>query len=952
MAASTTFALAGSLSAPPCRPVALLDRAALPLPLRQAAGHLRRSAARRAPRRSSCRPTIATGSRLAVRASAATTAEAPAPPTAIFRKDYTPTPYTIENVHLKFELGEEGTTVTSTMELAPNSASGAGGALELVGEEMELVGACLNGEALPEGAYSADAGSFVLASPPGGAFTLELTTRIHPETNTKLEGLYKSSGNFCTQCEAEGFRRITYFYDRPDVLACFRTTIVGDAAKYPVLLSNGNLVEEGKLENGQHFAVWEDPFPKPSYLFALVAGDLAAISDSFTTASGRDVTLRIYCQEHNIDKCDYAMDALKRSMRWDEEVYGLEYDLDLFNIVAVDDFNMGAMENKSLNVFNSRLVLATPDTATDADYSGIERVVAHEYFHNWTGNRVTCRDWFQLSLKEGLTVFRDQEFSADMNSRGVKRISDVAGLRAGQFPQDAGPMAHPVRPDSYIKMDNFYTVTVYNKGAEVVRMYHTLLGASGFRKGMDLYFERHDGGAVTCDDFLAAMADANDIDLTQFERWYSQAGTPRVDISTAYDADAQTLQLTCKQSCPATPGQPEKQPFLIPIKLGLIGSESKAELALNSAGDTETVLSLTEAEQTFTFEGIPERPVPSLLRGFSAPVVLSSDLSPADQLLLVAADTDDFNRWEALQNLARSLMLRLLDDAAEGKPLEMDEQLVGAVRAALADPRADAAFKCAVLSMPGEGEISEMVSPADPAAIHTVREFVVSSLAGALEAELIADFEATMPTPGEAYSPDPASRARRSLHNTCQAMLAKLKTPEAVARCVASYESATNMTDSFAALSALASVPGPEREALMASFYDKWEGDALVVNKWLGLQAASNVEGNLANVKALLDHPAFDIRNPNKVYALLGGFCSSPVNFHAADGSGYTFLADLVLQLDALNAQVASRMVSVFTRWSKYEPVRAAAMREQLERIAAADKLSPNTYEIVSKSLE
>jgi len=877
-------------------------------------------------------------------------------PKTIYRKDYKPTPYGIDKVELQFDLGEGTTIVSSTLFVKPSAGTPAGTPLEFVGEELEFVAAELDGVALDASSFEATASKFILLAPPADAFTLRITTRVYPEKNTALEGLYKSSGNFCTQCEAEGYRRITYYYDRPDVLAKFTTKVIGDKSKYPVLLSNGNLVESGDLDSGKHFAVWEDPFPKPCYLFALVAGNLAHIEDSFTTCSGKKVQLRIYVEEHNINKCDYAMESLKASMKWDEDVFGLEYDLDLFNIVAVDDFNMGAMENKSLNIFNSRLVLATPETATDMDYSAIEGVVAHEYFHNWTGNRVTCRDWFQLSLKEGLTVFRDQEFSSDMNSRGVERIRDVVRLRASQFSQDAGPMAHPVRPDSYIKMDNFYTVTVYEKGAEVVRMYNTLLGTEGFRKGMDLYFERHDGGAVTCDDFRQAMADANNTELTQFERWYSQSGTPVLKIRGAYDADAGEYTLACEQSCPPTPGQESKEPFLLPVKMGLIGRDGK-ELPLKLKGSEESVdgslvLRMTEKEQSFVFTGVPEEPVPSLLRGFSCPVRLDAGLSQEQLLFLLANDTDDFVRWEAMQTINRELMLSLLPKQLAGEALEMDQALVGALRSVLTDETADPAFLSLLLALPGESEISDLVEAADPEAIHEVHEFVSKGLAAALEEELKAKFEQTAAPAGEKYSPDPASKARRSLHNRCLMYLAKLKRDDTTALCVKCYKEATNMTDKIAALVGVAGIDGPEKKELLADFYEEWKDDPLVVNKWLSLQASSNVPGNVENMKALLEHPAYDITNPNKNYALLGGFCSSSVNFHAKDGSGYKFLADMVLKLDKLNAQVAARMVSAFTRWKKYEPVRQALMKAEISRIMAEEGLTANTYEIVSKSLE
>ena len=857
--------------------------------------------------------TAARGSLVRARASAAAPAVADAPKP-ILLSEYAAPLYKYAKVELKFDLGEETTTVVNTCAVEPTFEGSEPRPLFLNGDPfVKLTGITVDGEALPESAYTLTAKGITIAEPPTKPFTLEITTEIKPQDNTELEGLYKSSGNFCTQCEAEGFRRITFFQDRPDVMAEFTTTIVADKAKYPVLLSNGNLVDSGDLDGGKHFSVWEDPFVKPSYLFALVAGDLGVIEDSFTTSSGRDVALRIYVESHNLDKADFAMESLIKSMKWDEEVFGLEYDLDLFNIVAVDDFNMGAMENKSLNIFNSRLVLATPQTATDADYAAIEGVVAHEYFHNWTGNRVTCRDWFQLSLKEGLTVYRDQEFSSDMNSRGVKRIGDVARLRASQFPQDAGPMAHPIRPESYIKMDNFYTVTVYEKGAEVVRMYETLLGKDGFRKGMDLYFERHDGQAVTCDDFLAAMADANGADLDAFKPWYSQAGTPAVNVSTAYDADAETFTLTCTQSIPDTPGQKDKRTVLMPVAVGLIGPDG-ADLPLTlegddaaASGETTKVLRFSEATQTFTFTGVETKPVPSILRNFSAPVRLTTDLSQEDLIFLMANDSDAFNRWEAGQTLTRALLLRLIADAAEGKDLVMDGAIVEAMRsiiAGAADENADDAFIARAMS-PSEGELSELVSPADPDVIKRARDFVVKTLAQELRGELEAALKANT---ADAYSREGPARAERTLKNACLGFLSHLEDPEVDAEALRRFDSADNMTDQVAALAALTSRDCPERVEALEKFYEQWNHDPLIMNKWLGIQAAAALPGNVDNVRALTKHPAFDIKNPNKVYSLVGGFVGGcPTNFHAADGSGYEFLGDIVLELDKLNGGVAAR---------------------------------------------
>jgi len=743
-------------------------------------------------------------------------------------------------------------------------------------------------------------------------------------------------------------------------MSVYTTRIEADKSKYPVLLGNGNLVSSGDLGKGRHFAVWEDPWPKPCYLFALVAGDLALTKGAFTTASGRAVELRIYTQAHNADKTAHALTSLIKSMAWDETRFGLEYDLDLFNIVAVDDFNMGAMENKSLNIFNSRLVLATPATATDSDYAAIESVVAHEYFHNWTGNRVTCRDWFQLSLKEGLTVYRDQEFSADMNSRGVQRISDVSRLRASQFPQDSGPMAHSIRPDSYVKMDNFYTTTVYEKGAEVVRMYDTLLGRGGFRAGMDLYFKRHDGQAVTCDDFLAAMADANaDKDLSGFDRWYSQAGTPVLTVRFSYDPQQRTVTLACSQRTAATPGQSDKAPMVLPIAVGLLGADgrdlaltlSSGEGRVDATGST-AVLRMSGSEATFVFSEVQSRPVPSLLRGFSAPVKLETEgVSEEDLVFLLAHDSDPFNRWEAGQTLGRRLLLRLLASHAAGEPLAVPPAFTAALRSVLVGacaPGADKAFAARCLSLPSESELAEAMTVSDPLTTHAVRKFLVKSLAQQLQPELQA---ALRDNTAPCYDNTPAARAARVLKNTALAYLASLATPDIAAEAARRFEQADNMSDSISALAALASFESPQRTAALASFADKWAADPLVMNKWFGLQGGSDLPGNVANVRSLLSHPSFDIKNPNKVYSLIGAFCGCAVNFHAADGTGYVFLADIVLQLDALNAQVAARMVSGFTRWRKYDTARQQLMRAQLERIVSAPGLSDNVMEIASKSL-
>lgn len=895
-----------------------------------------------------------------------------------FREDYAPPPYVADTIHLNFILNEESTRVEARTAFAPNGlvarAAGHGASPDLFLDgrsDVKLLEVKVDGKLLGEEFYELTPASLTIkgsALPEHGTFSLEVVTEVKPHENTSLEGLYKSGGNFCTQCEAEGFRAITYFLDRPDIMAKYTTRIEADKSKYPVLLGNGNLAESGEIEGGRHFTVWEDPFRKPCYLFALVAGDLAVQEDSFTTMSGKEVALRIFVQPANLSKVDFAMQSLKRAMKWDEDAFGLEYDLDLFNIVAVDDFNMGAMENKSLNVFNSRLVLATPDTATDSDFGRIEGVVGHEYFHNWTGNRVTCRDWFQLTLKEGLTVYRDQEFSADMNSRPVKRIEDVATLRARQFTEDAGPMAHPVRPESYQKMDNFYTVTVYEKGAEVVRLYEQVLGKAGFRKGMDLYFSRHDGSGVTCDDFLAAMADANNENLASLGRWYSQAGTPELSVSTSYSPSDRTYTLRFKQRTPPTSGQPTKQPVLIPVRTSLLGPDGK-EMTLRRidvSGDlgTETVLRVEEAEQEFVFTDVDARPVPSLLRGFSAPVkMMIEGQTDEDLLFLLAHDTDSFNRWEAGQVLARKLLLALYEaamDASKGKDVPeriaaaggVSSSLVDAFRAVLNDDGIDGAVKSYAISLPSLSELVGAIPAADPVVLHRVRDHVIEALAQQLRPELEAAVKANDAPTGEAYSFDAASCARRELKNKALAYLAHLKDPQVTEQLLSRFRSATNMTDEMSALHALDMAGGAARKVAIEEFYTKWAKDPLVVLKWLTLQAASNLPGNVGEVRELVSHPAFNITNPNNCYSLFLAFARSPVNFHAPDGSGYEFLADSILKVDKINPIVSSRMVSAFSTWRNFDPARQALMKAQLQRVAAMKGLSDNAMEIASKSLK
>ncbi|GMH09389.1 hypothetical protein Nepgr_011230 [Nepenthes gracilis] len=816
-------------------------------------------------------------------------------PKEIFLKDYKKPDYYFDTVALKFLLDEEKTFVFSKIVVFPR-VEGSSSPLVLNGQDLKLIAIKVNGKELMEGEFHLGPRYLTIPSPPSCTFTLEITTEIYPQNNTSLEGLYKTSGNFCTQCEAEGFRKITFYQDRPDIMAKYTVRIEADKSRYPVLLSNGNLIDQGGLEGGKHFVVWEDPFKKPSYLFALVAGKLESRNDSFITRSGRKVSLRIWTPAQDLPKTEHAMYSLKAAMKWDEDVFGLEYDLDLFNIVAVPDFNMGAMENKSLNIFNSKLVLASPETATDADYAAILGVIGHEYFHNWTGNRVTCRDWFQLSLKEGLTVFRDQEFSSDMGSRTVKRIADVSKLRNYQFPQDSGPMAHPVRPHSYIKMDNFYTgkslysLLVYEKGAEVVRMYKTLLGSQGFRKGMDLYFKRHDGQAVTCEDFFAAMRDANDADFANFLLWYSQAGTPIVKVTSSYDAKAQTFSLKFSQEVPPTPGQPVKEPMFIPVAVGLLDSSGKdmplsslyhdgklQSLTSNGQQVCTTVLRVTKKEEEFVFSDVPKSPVVSLLRGYSAPIRLESDLSDNDLFFLLAHDSDEFNRWEAGQVLARKLMLNLVVDFQQNKPLVLNPEFVNGIRSILLDSNLDKEFMAKAISLPGEGEIMDLMEVADPDAVHAVRTFIRKELALELKNEFLLKVKENRSS--EQYEFNHHNMARRTLKSTALAYLASLNDPEFTELALQEYKAATNMTEQIAAVAAIAQNPGKTRNDALTDFYNKWQHDFLVVTKWFTLQAMSDIPGNVENVRQLLNHQAFDIRNPNKHSILPTGRPGSLIDY-------------------------------------------------------------------------
>ncbi len=867
-------------------------------------------------------------------------------------KDYRAPDWLVDTVHLDVSLHPTAAKVRATLALKPNPLSAAAPVV-LDGDGLTLISLKLDGAPLPPDSYIAGPDSLTIPQPPNGPFTLEIETLVDPTANTQLSGLYRSSGTYCTQCEAEGFRRITYFPDRPDVMAVYATRIEADKSQAPVLLANGNLAESGDLPGGRHFAVWHDPYRKPSYLFAMVGGDLAYVEDRFRTMSGRDVTLRIYVEHGKESRCAYAMDSLKRSMRWDEEVFGREYDLDIFMIVAVSDFNMGAMENKGLNVFNDKYVLATGETATDSDFAGIEAVIAHEYFHNWTGNRITCRDWFQLCLKEGLTVFRDQEFSSDMRSRPVKRISDVRGLRAAQFIEDSGPLAHPVRPEQYKEINNFYTSTIYEKGAEVVRMVHCLLGPEKFRAGMDLYFKRHDGEAATVEQFIRCFADIKGRDMAQFMRWYSQAGTPLVTANTHYDAAAMTFTLTLKQTVPPTPNQPTKLPMVIPLVTGLVGKDGR-DLPLtlaNGAQLTRGVLVLDEAEQTFTFTGVNERPVLSINRGFSAPIKLNTDLDSADLAFLAAHDSDPFNRWQARQTTAMRLLIDNVTRLRAGEQPRTDDALFEAMAAMLDNAGLEPAFVALGLTPPGEGDIArEIGRDIDPDAIYRARTALRAAIGDRLGAALARAYD-RMATPGP-YSPDAASAGRRALRNVALDLLAASGKPEAVARAAMQYDAADNMTDRMAALATLSQHKVPERDTALADFYQRYAADALIVDKWFSLQATTPRSETLGNVRALTAHPAFSMTNPNRVRALIGAFAqANPTQFNRADGAGYDFVADTILALDPNNPQLAARMATAFRTWRTLETGRQAKAQTALQRIKATSGLSRDLSDIVERAL-
>jgi aminopeptidase N len=866
-------------------------------------------------------------------------------------QDYRAPDWLVDAVHLDIALDPTATRVRARLKLRPNPA-GAPAPLVLDGDGLVLAALSLDGTPLAPQAYAASPDRLTIAQPPQRPFELAVETVVDPSANTQLMGLYRSSGTYCTQCEAEGFRRITYFPDRPDVMAVYTTRIEADKSEAPVLLANGNLVESGDLPAGRHFAVWHDPFPKPSYLFAMVGGALGCVEDSFVTRSGRKVALKIYVEPGKEQRCAYAMDALKRSMRWDEEAFGREYDLDIFMIVAVSDFNMGAMENKGLNVFNDRYVLASPDTAVDSDYAAIEAIIAHEYFHNWTGNRITCRDWFQLCLKEGLTVFRDQEFTADMRSRAVERIGDVRNLRTHQFVEDAGPLAHPVRPELYHEINNFYTTTVYEKGAELVRMLKVLLGAAAFRKGMDLYFDRHDGEAATVEQFVQCFADASGRDLAQFMRWYAQAGTPEVVADGTYDTAGRRFTLKLAQVLPPTPGQPAKEPMPIPLKVGLVDARG-ADMPLHVADGAlpDDVIVLDAPARTLVFEQVAERPALSINRGFSAPVKLTANLSADDLRRLAAHDSDPFNRWQAVQTLATRLLLRNVALVRTGQPPQGDAGLIAALAAILDDVRLEPAFVALVLTMPSEADIAREVGrDVDPSANFEARAALRADIGRTLQAPLLRRHDAMRSS--APYSPDAASAGRRALGNVALDLLAARGEPAQIARAFAQYRTADNMTDRLAALATLSLHKAPERTEALEDFYTRYQTDPLVIDKWMSLQATIPEGGTLARVQSLTQHAAFAMSNPNRVRALIGAFAhGNATQFNRADGAGYDFVAETVLSLDQKNPQVAARLATAFRSWRALEAGRREKAQAALARIGAASTLSADVRDIVSRAL-
>ena len=857
-------------------------------------------------------------------------------PKTIYLKDYKPYPFKVHNLDLNFDIHDGYTIVTAKSQF--ERVDPAAQEVFLNGEDMELLSVIVDGSPIDEYTVSDNA---MRIPTPSDDFELEIQTKIIPEENTRLEGLYMSGGNYCTQCEAEGFRRITYYPDRPDVLTVFTVRVEADE-KYPVLLSNGNKAEEGALDGGRHYVSWHDPYPKPCYLFALVAGDLNHIKDQFTTKSGRQVDLYIYVRPGDEDQCDHAMGSLKKSMKWDEDTYGLEYELDIFNLVAVSDFNMGAMENTSLNIFNTALVLAQQETATDQDFMRVESVIGHEYFHNWSGNRVTCRDWFQLSLKEGLTVFRDQEFSADLNSRDVQRIDDVTHLRRMQFPEDAGPLAHPIRPDNYIEINNFYTMTVYEKGAEVIRMMRTILGAENYRKGTDLYFSRHDGDAATCDDFVACLEEASGIDLSQFKLWYSQAGTPKVGFKGEYNADQKTYSVHLTQKTPDTPGQTVKKPMVIPVSLGLLGQNGE------DLKDTQVLL-LNEAEQSFDIEGVSEEPVPSVLRGFSAPVSLDADLSNKELTFLMLNDSDGFNKWEAGQQLYLRMLNSMIDEGSKDVcPRFLDT--LGEVIASGFEEQTDKALLARALSLPSIAIIGQQRDVVDPSAIYKARQAFLAAIKRTYRKDLDKLYASL--TDDGMFSIAPEAMGRRALRNVLLGILSSTHGTGCAKRSYTHYMNADNMTDRVAALSVLADINQPQREEAFEHFYARFKNYPLVVDKYFSMQASATRTDIVQNLKELKEHSDFNIKNPNRVRSLYTAFAmNNPVGFHAVDGSGYAFLTDGIIELNSINPQIAARLLTPMREWKRYTDDRQEHLKDCLERILETPNLSPDVFEIASKSL-
>ncbi|HGF5099431.1 TPA: aminopeptidase N [Vibrio parahaemolyticus] len=863
-------------------------------------------------------------------------------PQAKYRKDYQAPSHTITDIDLTFDLYDNDTIVTALSKVVQKGESTT---LELDGEGLELRSVKVDGEDWAH--HEVKEASLVLSDLPA-EFELEIITKIDPEANTALEGLYKSGGAFCTQCEAEGFRRITYYLDRPDVLAKYTTKVIADKATYPYLLSNGNRIAQGEAENGRHWVQWQDPHPKPAYLFALVAGDFDVLRDKYTTMSGRNVDLEIFVDKGNLDRAGHAMTSLINSMKWDEERFGLEYDLDIYMIVAVDFFNMGAMENKGLNIFNSKFVLANDQTATDRDYLGIEAVIGHEYFHNWTGNRVTCRDWFQLSLKEGLTVFRDQEFSSDLGSRAVNRIDNVRIIRGPQFAEDASPMSHPIRPDKVIEMNNFYTLTVYEKGSEVIRMYHTLLGEEGFQKGMKLYFERHDGTAATCEDFVSAMEDATGVDLKQFRLWYSQSGTPTLRVNSEYNAEAKTYALTVEQFTEATQDQAEKQALHIPFDIELYDSKGQVIPLIINGESVHNVLDIKQDKQTFVFENVAEQPVPSLLREFSAPVKLEYDYSDAELIFLMKHATNDFARWDASQMLLAKYIRQNVTNVQTGSEVQLSEDLIDAFRGVLLDENLEPAFIAQVFSLPSINEITGWYKQIDVDAVDTVLNSITVSLSAALEDELSATYHTLKQAE---YTIDHAAIGKRALRNQCLQFLAHTDKGNTLVK--AQYEAANNMTDTIAAMSAANSAQLECREELMADYSDKWKHDGLVMDKWFALQGTNPAEDALEKVKATMNHEAFSLKNPNRTRSLIGSFlAANPVRFHDKSGSGYQFAGEILRQLNDSNPQVASRMIDPLLKFRKYDQARQAMIRAELEKLKAMDNLAKDLFEKVTKALD